>query len=262
MRVTAAQHPLAPAGADRIFTTPRAVVMLDGATALLPSQTSVAEYVEALGADLVTSLEREPLIRLDDALASAIARAATRHGLDRDQAPSSTVAVVRVRPDRSTDILVLGDTEVVTLKGTIRDDRLDHIARGERAAYRNRLQDGYGYDAEHAARLATLRRAQIRYRNQADGYWIAATDPNAARHALIRRLPPDTPWLALMTDGAYRTLGHLGLDDWPCLTQLDDRQLHELLAECHRWEEEDDPHGLALVRAKRHDDKSIAVVHL
>ena len=67
-------------------------------------------------------------------------------------------------------------------------------------------------------------------------------------------------WAVLATDGAYRPMVHLGLDDWKSVAARDSRQLQELLNHLERWEADDDPDGIHLQRAKRHDDKAIAVI--
>lgn len=53
---------------------------------------------------------------------------------------------------------------------------------------------------------------------------------------------------------------HLGLDDWSAVAAKDSTELDRLLNALERWETDDDADGVALPRAKRHDDKTIAVV--
>lgn len=65
------------------------------------------------------------------------------------------------------------------------------------------------------------------------------------------------PWAVLTTDGAYKTLAHLGLADWPALRHASGQDLAELLQRCQLCEADEDPDGLKLPRAKRHDDKSL-----
>ena len=54
---------------------------------------------------------------------------------------------------------------------------------------------------------------------------------------------------------------HLGWDDWGQIARFDSAQLEELLERCHSWEAEDDPGGVSLPRAKRHDDKTIVAIN-
>jgi hypothetical protein len=261
VHVATAQHPDAIASDDRIFVTPDAVIMLDGASVFGPTDVPAAVYAAQLGSNVRDALTENPAADLSDSLALAIERTANTLNLTTDAAPSSTVAIARVRPDEGIDVLTLGDTQVVTPQRIIRDDRLNRVAKDKRAAYQARLRAGHGYDDEHRALLRALQNEQRRYRNRPGGYWIAETDPKAARHALRVRLPiTSTSWLILATDGAHRPLGHLGLDDWHRLARLDPAALSDLLERCDRWEAEADPDGRALPRAKRHDDKSLAVV--
>jgi len=72
----------------------------------------------------------------------------------------------------------------------------------------------------------------------------------------------ETPWLVLATDGAYKTMAHLELDDWPSVARGTEQQLAAVLARCREWEQHQDPQGRDLPRAKRHDDKCLAAVRL
>lgn len=260
MRVTLAQHPEPPAGDDRAFITSNAVIVLDGASAFSVRDVPASTYADHLGstlADLVDGSD-EPMT---DLLAESIKSTAAALDLTPGgRAPSSTVAVVRRREDASVDVLVLGDSQVVIPGEIFRDDRLGPLANSERSAYRARLRSGHGYDDEHRRMLAALQAEQLRYRNRPGGYWIAEADPSAAEQALIRHLPPDlAPWVILATDGAYKPMEHLGLDDWPQVAAANSDGLAELLQRCQDWEALDDQ-GQELPRAKRHDDKTLAVV--
>ncbi|EGD45059.1 hypothetical protein NBCG_00595 [Nocardioidaceae bacterium Broad-1] len=178
------------------------------------------------------------------------------------RAPSSTVAVVRKRADASVDVLVLGDSQVSVPGEILRDDRLAPLASAERTAYRTRLVDGHGYDDEHRRSLAALQAEQLKHRNKSGGYWIAEADPAAAEHAITRRLSPDAaPWCVLATDGAYKPMEHLRLDDWSSVSDATSDELQALLLRCQDWES-GDAEGRRLPRAKRHDDKTLVAVRL
>lgn len=262
MRVTTAQLPDAGHSDDRIFTAPGLVVMLDGASAFIKTAVTASDYVDHLGPSILAAIASDPAGTLMDALAVAIERTASDLDLVPGGAPSSTVAIAQVQPE-TVELLVLGDTQVVTPDQVIRDDRINTVATTERAAYQRRLREGHGYDDEHRALLAELQRNQRRHRNVQGGYWIAEAEPAAAKHALMHQLDPgDTPWLVFATDGAYRPMERLQLDDWPSLITAKPSSLMSLLSRCQRWESETDPDGLELSRAKRHDDKSLAVVTL
>jgi hypothetical protein len=252
--------PDAGSSQDRIYTTPTAVVVLDGASAFVPVEVSPSTYVDALGHFLMESLTADPRVDLGDALAQAIEHSASLLELRPGASPSSTVAIARQDGD-SIDLLVLGDSQIATPQGIYVDDRIARFAHAERAAYRARLADGYGYDETHRELLSALQLEQARHRNVDGGYWIAEAAPAAAHHAITTSLSVDAaPWLVLATDGAYRPMQHLGLDDWPAVAAKDSTELDRLLSALEHWETDDDADGLALPRAKRHDDKTIAVV--
>ncbi len=54
-------------------------------------------------------------------------------------------------------------------------------------------------------------------------------------------------------------LQHLGLDNWPAIA-ADPTQASRLLRRASAWEAYADPDGRQLPRAKRHDDKTLAVI--
>ncbi|MFI5627341.1 hypothetical protein ACIA03_28045 [Nocardioides sp. NPDC051685] len=260
MHVTLAQHPEPPSGDDRAFVTSNAVIVLDGASAFAARDVPASTYAEHLGSTMAALIDGsdEPLTAL---LADAIKTTATALDLrPGGRAPSSTVAVVRRRADATTDVLVLGDSQVVTPDEVIRDDRLGPLASTERTAYRTRLEQGHGYDDEHRRILAALQTEQLRHRNKPGGYWIAEADPAAAEHALTRHLlPGEVPWCVLATDGAYKPMEHLGLDEWPAVAAASADDLDAVLQRCQDWESTD-AQGEHLPRAKCHDDKTLAVV--
>jgi hypothetical protein len=262
MHTTVAQHPEPPSGDDRAFITANAAIVLDGASAFTARDVPASTYADHLGSTLATLVDGsdEPLT---DLLADAIKTTAAALDLSPGgRAPSSTIAVVRRRADASIDVLVLGDSQVVIPKEILRDDRLGPLANAERTAYRNRLVSGHGYDDEHRLILAELQTQQLRHRNRPGGYWIAEADPAAAEHALTRHVSPEeVPWCVLATDGAYKPMEHLGLDDWPRVAAAASDDLAALLWRCQDWESTDEI-GQQLPRAKRHDDKTLVVVNL
>jgi hypothetical protein len=255
--VASAQVPEPPEGADRIVIVPNAVIVLDGASAFGPANPDPAAYVDCLGNHLRHALTSDPRADLSGALAAAIEATAAELELTPGLAPSSTVAIARWIDDR-VDLLVLGDSQITTPLGTVRDSRLDSIGVSERSAYRSRLAGGHGYDAEHRALLVALQTVQAAHRNRPNGYWIAEADPTAAAHAITESHPlSDLPWLVLATDGAYRPLSHLGLSVDPGAVP---DELAKLLRACERWEKQVDPAGTRLPRSKRHDDKSVVTL--
>lgn len=257
MHVSLAQHPEPPSGDDRAFVTSNAVIVLDGASAFAARDVPASTYAEHLGSTMAALVDGsdEPLSAL---LADAIKTTAAALDLTPGgRAPSSTVAVVRRRTDATVDVLVLGDSQVVIPGEIVRDERLAPLASAERTACRTRLEHGHGYDDEHRQILAALQAEQLRHRNVPGGYWIAEADPAAAEHALVRHLSPDeAPWCVLATDGAYKPMEHLGLNDWATVAAADPDDLAALLQRCQDWESTDEQ-GQQLPRAKRHDDKTL-----
>ncbi|MEV0687617.1 hypothetical protein AB0I35_27500 [Nocardia sp. NPDC050378] len=98
--------------------------------------------------------------------------------------------------------------------------------------------------------------------DRTDGYGIAEADRGAAAHALRFRYPRDeVAWIIAATDGAFDLVPALGVT-WPEVANMSTPQLERLLRDVHIWEAETDPDGQALPRAKRHDDKTVAVVRI
>jgi hypothetical protein len=258
MRVTTAQLPPIQDSDDKIFTTRHAVIMLDGASAFVPVPVPANTYADRLGKHLRDSLQAWPDADLRATLAGAIHTTARQLNLTPGQSPSSTVTITRELDDHL-DLLVLGDNLVVLPDDTITDERMDQLDLAPRRKYQERLAAGAGYDDEHRAILRELQTQQAQRRNREGGYWIAEADPDAACHAITTRRPiSETPWAVLATDGAYNTMQHLELNDWPSIVEADSHELNFVLEQCKEWESGIDPQGSKLPRAKRHDDKSIA----
>jgi serine/threonine protein phosphatase PrpC len=264
MDIATAQLP-AQSGDDRILTTPDSVIVLDGASSFAPGIACAGDFVDALGNELERRA-RGAHDELQAVLYQAIADTADKLNLTPGSSPSSTVAILHVNM-KTVDVLVLGDSPVIVGRNdgsyeTILDDRLSQLRLPETQRYRSRLHSGTGYDEEHRAILAELQRSERIHRNRQGGYWIAEADPAAANQALVARyMRQDIAWAILATDGAADPLAPLGIS-WPQVARMDTGELSALLARCHQWESVDDPHGQQHPRAKRHDDKTIAVVQL
>jgi hypothetical protein len=264
MRISTAQLPKSPDGADRVMATGNSVVVLDGASAIEPVSVQPGVYADHLGASITAALTADPGAALPGVLAAAIGAAARALGVAGDHCPSSTVAMARVTRD-GTDLLVLGDSFIFYDVGSgaamLTDDRIAALRLPEQRQYRERLAAGGGYDDAHQALLRRLQREQRQHRNRPGGYWIAETCPAAAGQARTLTLPASAAsWAVLATDGAVNTARHLGLDCWPAIAHYRPAELTQLLQRCHDWEEHADPHGQRFPRAKRHDDKTIASV--
>jgi hypothetical protein len=263
VRITAAQLPEPPQGADRIVVTGTAVIVLDGASAFEPAGVPPGEYASRLGAAIAAALAVAPEAPLPSVLGEAITATAAELGLAGDAGcPSSTVAMARLA-DGALDLLALGDSYIFygtgPGTGTLTDDRLAGLHLPQQRQYRERLAAGGGYGDAHRDLLRALQRGQRLRRNRPGGYWIAAADPAAASHALALTLPATAEtWAVLATDGVVNTARHLGLDDWPALARSGPAALARLLRHCQDWEQHTDPDGRRFPRSKRHDDKAIA----
>lgn len=249
---------------DRLFIADRGVIVLDGATSHDPACPSAHEYVDTLGLELFERLPSPD--DLADVLSAAIESTAKKLQLHPGgQAPSSTVAIVRIETDW-VETLVLGDSSVVVgytdgTRDVISDERLDALGIRESQLYHERLQTGGGYSPQHFDLLRSLQHKQRQHRNRANGYWIAEADPAAAFEAIVKRYPADrVDWVALATDGAAKPLATLQYS-WHEVARLGNRDLAQLLDRCHQWEADTDPSGRLQPRSKRHDDKTIAMVH-
>lgn len=244
-------------GEDRVFTTDQAVIVLDGASAFRPVPVSPEAYVDSLGTMLMAQMGSDNDLRT--ILGHAISATARELSLTPGESPSSTVAITRQSNDQ-VEFLVLGDSLIALPERVIMDDRLDRVSSSQRERYRKRLRDGHGYDQAHRDILKELQAEQAARRNRSGGYWIAEAEPVAAEHAIVGSRPlPSAPWAILATDGAYKPMKHLGLADWPNLHTYSSKELARLIEKCERWEKEEDPQGVEFPRAKRHDDKTLAV---
>ena len=244
---------------DRVLKGRDFVIVMDGASPFRPTPVDGSTYVDTLGEVLARLLSRR-YAPLADMVHDAISDTAHRLGLVKGSSPSAALAVIRVG---GTDLetFVLGDCLVATPDGDeLTDNRLSSMAIDIRQEYKSRLQAGHGYDEVHRRLLRKLQEEEAEYRNVPGGYWIAEANPKAAYQAIERCYPADAvPWCVLATDGAYRPLRQLGIPWNRVHENLEN--LEQLLADCQQLEELD-PEGLRWPRAKRHDDKTLAVVSL
>ncbi|MGW4593285.1 hypothetical protein ACWEKJ_38710 [Amycolatopsis thermoflava] len=247
--------------ADKIFVTPHAVILLDGASAFVPVPVPASAYADYLGRFLAGALTGDPAADLQEILAEGIKATAAHYDLKAGESPSSTVTIARER-DEHLDLLLLGDNTVILPGGEIlTDDRIDRLDLEPRRKYRERLAAGHGFDDEHRALLRELQTQQAKYRNRPGGYWIAEANPAAASHGITStREINEVDSGILLTDGAYNTMQQIGLLDALRVNSSTSDQLSLLLAHCHHWEEFGDRAGRQLPRAKLHDDKAIAVM--
>ncbi|BBH66462.1 hypothetical protein ACTI_31470 [Actinoplanes sp. OR16] len=247
---------------DRIFTTPNAAIVLDGASQPGSPARSGGWLAEVIGTRLRDGLAEAPRADLVGLLRSVIQAAARDFSLTPGQSPSCTVSMVRWNSEHI-DVLALGDSPVIALttdgKVTeIRDDRLSRVAEVEKKEFRE-SSALFGQDREEAWRK--LVDAQRKVRNRSGGYWIVEADPEAAENAVRHTLQvTDVAAIMLMTDGvAHGVDRYRNPPDWWTAGRIALRDPAALVDLVHRTEESD-PEGTRWRRSKKHDDKAIVVV--
>jgi hypothetical protein len=265
MQVALATQP-APGAAneDLVAATDRVAILLDGASVPkgleMGCRHGTAWYVARLGTQLLVQLTDQPNQLLTDALASAIQAVAGLHAdtcqLEHPGGPSAAVALLR-EADQTIDYLVLADTTILLDAPTgiqvITDDRLAQVAVTEHSAMHREATGSLLHQRRYAELVTELRR----HRNQAEGYWVASSTPDAAHHALFGSVPRHAVRrAALLSDGATRLVDRFGTMAWPQLLDLLDREGPYALIMQTRQAESADPQGRRWPRSKRHDDAS------
>lgn len=198
MRIDAASEPGSPdvPNEDWWGATSRVIVVLDGVSVPAEIEQGCRHgtpwFVRHLGTRILQDAEiGEPLA---DALWYGIRRVADVHREKCDLAslgsPSAAVAILRVNGGVA-EYLVLADTTIAVETAddikVISDDRVSASVAG------------VSRTASGAGALIAERRAE--HRNRPGGYWVAASDPDAAGHALTGEIE-DVRRGAVMTDGA------------------------------------------------------------
>lgn len=242
---------------DRIFVTPNAVIVLDGASQALKLERTGAWIAEELGQRLAAGLRADPGQPLAPLLEHCIKDLVDTFELVPGEAPSATVAIVRLDGD-ALDVLVLCDSPVIVLDkdGTvlqIRDDRL--------AATVQAIGRPAGLTDMSDPRWVAAATAFEKLRNHPDGFWVASASPEAARHAVERRIPVSTVDTVLaLTDGVSAGVDDYGLPStWHEAIAIARAAPDELLSLIHEAEA-GDPDAARWSRTKRHDDKALAVI--
>ena len=248
---------------DRVFITPTAAIVLDGASQPESAERDGGWLADALGSFLCDGLTTSPSIDLADLLADAIATTARQYSLTPGKSPSTTVGMASWYGDRL-DVLVLGDSPILGLSNDrdvlqLRDDRLSRVAPDERKAFRQVNAGSFG--TQRSQEWRNLVEAQRRHRNMPGGYWIAEASPDAARHALRAKWDVgNVSTLMLMTDGVSNGVDRYGFPEtWHEAFDVAVRDPSQLVDSIHEAEE-GDAEGLRWPRSKRHDDKALIVV--
>ncbi|MCI4063027.1 hypothetical protein MRQ36_10745 [Micromonospora sp. R77] len=268
MRVRSASAPAPgrPENEDLVFRFGPLVGVLDGATVPDGFDTGCvhgpAWLVRHLAARIGLAVAARPAATLMSSLAAAILAVRADHGdacdLDHPGTPSATVCLLREGGEQ-VDYLVLCDSPLVLDAGgevsVVSDDRLDTAM----ADLRRLAAELPGDDP--AARFRRAVTAQRERMNRTHGYWAAATDPDAAYHALTGTLPLHGPGAlrraALLSDGASCAVEQFGLFDWAGLLDVTVAEGPAGLIDRVRSAERDHPDRLR--RFKRADDASVVL---
>jgi hypothetical protein len=247
--------------------------VLDGATPLSDERVTDAEsdarwLVEFVDAYLREHApgDRRPLPAIVEDTIEQVRRASHRWREQPDFPPSAAFALVGRRDERF-DYLVLGDVTAVLDRGgdvtALTDPRVDASNGEALAQFEQRLRE----TGSHARARANVREALVRHRmrsmNRGRGYWVLATEPAAARHAVTGSVPDaDVRRVALCTDGFSRLVDVFGA--YPRWRELLDRvgsdgDLDALLRELRSLEAAD-PETLHHPRWTVSDDAAALIV--
>ncbi|GGZ24271.1 protein phosphatase 2C domain-containing protein [Streptomyces poonensis] len=248
---------------DWVAGTPTLAIVLDGlSTAGLDTgcRHGVPWYVTQLGSQLVAALAN-PSASLSEGLADALEQVAALHSecdLNNPGTPSATVAILRQR-EAFFDHLVLADSPIV-LEGhggfsVLTDLRVDDVLPDLRAE----VEQHETHTPEHKKALRRFVTAQRQTRNTPTGYWVAASRPDAAEHALVGSTPAeDVHSAAVLSDGTSRLVTEYSMATWhEVFTMLRTGGPRELINTVRKVEATD-PTGRRWPRYKSGDDASVA----
>ncbi|XTZ16283.1 hypothetical protein ACQSSU_02455 [Micromonospora echinospora] len=254
---------------DAVFRLGPLVGVLDGATVPEGFDTGCvhgpAWYVRHLAARIGLAEATRPAATLMSNLAAAILAVRADHGgacdLDHPGTPSATVCLLRDGGDRA-DYLVLCDSPLVLDTGgrlaVVSDDRLDAALADLRALAHTVPARAADDPATRFRRAVAVQRERM---NRTHGYWVAASDPEAAYHAVTGSVPlrgPDALRRAvLLSDGASCAVEQFGLFGWDGLLELVTTEGPGALLERVRAAEREHPDRLR--RTKRSDDASVVL---
>lgn len=252
---------------DWLARTSDLVVMLDGATSRTETgcRHGAAWYTRRLGAAIIAHAAARST-PLQQVLADAIRDVTVQHTeceLTHPGTPSAAVAILQLDSEHLR-YLVLGDvTVVLDIAGEITavsDHRISASAARQRAEVDRHLIGS----TEKATALIAMKHAELAARNTQGGYWIAAADPTAAKHAITGDVPIATvDRLAVLTDGAARYVDLFGISDWTgVLRTLSNSGPRWFLDHLVRPIEAADPLGVRYPRNKCFDDATAVFAEL
>lgn len=212
------------ASEDAAYVGPNIVIILDGATVRTDSGCihGVTWYAENLASRISEHAGRGPVAALSAAITETTALHSGTCDLSHPGTPSAAVGIVQVVGE-TLRYLVLGDV-TVAIDATdglqvVSDQRISQTAAKERA-----IADAMtATDPRKPQALVQMKHAELAARNTPGGYWIAATDPSAAEHALTGQIPfSAVRRVGVFSDGAARAVD-FGLYDWPGVLDLIER---------------------------------------
>lgn len=250
------------ANEDWAAATSDMAVVLDGATVRTDTGCThgPAWYARKLGGAIIGGAGDQSR-ELADILADAIAEVADMHrstcDLTHPGTPSAALAIVRAEDDQ-VRYAVLGDVTIVAeVDGDVRtvsDQRISLTATAER-----KLADQHPIGSpEKSKAMIAMKHAELAARNVEGGYWIAAADPSAARHAITGSWPAASVRdFAVLTDGAARCVDTFESLTWPGLLGALRTTGPQFILDYVRQIERHDDRGLRFPRNKASDDATI-----
>jgi hypothetical protein len=261
MRVLITTEPGTPGADNEDFAAacPDAVVLLDGASAPAGLESgcihSVAWYARTLGGLLLAAIS-DHRVSLVEALAACIDRVNGLHSgtcdLDHPGTPSATVSAVRAVGDQL-EYLVLSDS-VLIIEHT---DQPALIITDDRLVGASLKLAGYPTPEPGTEFLTRVRRLAD-FRNKPGGFWVANTNPDAARQALVGSVPSaGVSTVVQLSDGASRVVDRFHLLTWPEALTILHKQGPQALISRTRDAENSDPDCARWPRSKASDDATV-----
>ena len=263
MRVLLASEPGGTGRPNEDFAAavPGAVVLLDGAGYAPASGIGcvhgVAWYARTLGG-LLAAGACDDQVPLAELLGRGIEQVNRMHAgtcdLGHPATPGATVIIARQRGD-TLDYLVLCDSVLVLRPRRGEPRGLTDTQLGEiTARFRPKASLAAG-TPEHDAAWRAYSRGLEAARNQPGGFWLAASDPAAADHAVTGSEPlAALSAVALLSDGASRLADRFHLAGWAEVCDILARDGPAGLIQRVRAAESADPAGRRWPRGKVHDD--------
>ncbi|MEU1287794.1 hypothetical protein [Kitasatospora sp. NPDC005856] len=243
--------------------TPSLAIVLDGLSTVgldTGCEHGVPWYVAQLGGHLMAALAdaERPLA---DGLAQALEQVAALHptcDLANPGTPSATVSILRCG-GKQLDYLVLADSPIVFEQNDeylVKTDLRVNTVVPELRAETERFATG---TPEHTESVRRMVAAQRLTRNTADGYWVAASNSEAAGRAFTGAVPATgVSAVAVMSDGASRLVTDYGTASWPEVFATLRAAGADGLISAVRDVEATDPDGVRWPRYKRGDDAAVA----